>query len=473
MISRHFISKILQKTNFILTVDQELLLDKIAEFCLNIGSKNREAFIIKGYAGTGKTTIISILIEALNEIGIKTVLLAPTGRAAKVFGNISGKSAFTIHKKIYRQKSSKDGFGKFVLNKNLHTNTLFIIDEASMISNSQADASLFGSGKLLDDIINYVFEAKNCKLIFLGDVAQLPPVGLSISPALDSKFIESYGIGVTQVVLKEVVRQKKESNILKNATIIRKNISNENLVIPSITANDNTDVHRINGNDLIEFISDNYDKSGLSETIIVCRSNKRANKYNEGIRNSILWHEEEIATGDLMMVVKNNYYWVEDINELEFIANGDIFEIIRIKKYEERYGHRFANITARFSDHNNVEVDLKIFLDSIYIDKASFSQEENRELYQNVLEDYIHITNKKKQFEQIRNNECFNALQVKFAYAITCHKAQGGQWKNVFVDQGYFKDDMINLEYLRWLYTAITRATEKLYLINFPKEFYE
>ncbi|NOZ47851.1 MAG: AAA family ATPase [Chlorobi bacterium] len=472
MISNQLITKILQKIEFNVTPGQKVLLNKLSDFVINIGLKNNAAFIIKGYAGTGKTSIVSYLVKTLAEIGLKSVLLAPTGRAAKVFSTFAGKTAYTVHKKIYRQKSSKDGFGKFALNRNLHKNTIFIIDEASMISNSSYDASIFGSGRLLDDIIEYVAQGEKCKLILLGDVAQLPPVGLTISPALERKTIENYGWLVEEVELTEVVRQKENSFILQNATQLRNNLAEDNFSIPKINFSNQYDVKRISGEDLIELISDYYDKDGIEETIVVCRSNKRANKYNEGIRRSILWKEDEISIGDLLMVVKNNYFWTDEDENLDFIANGDTFEVTRIKNYEDLYGYRFANITAKFVDYDNYEIDVKIFLDSIYIEKASFSQKENKELYYNILEDYSSIKSRKTQYEKVKNNPYFNALQVKFAYAITCHKAQGGQWKNVFVDLGYFTDDKMDKEYLRWLYTAFTRARNNLFLINFPKQFF-
>jgi len=278
---------------------------------------------------------------------------------------------------------------------------------------------------------------------------------------------------IYEVELKEVVRQKKHSDILANATLLRQNLTELDFEKPVFQIGEESDVEKISGEDLVETITMSYDRYGLSSTIVVCRSNKNANKYNEGIRRTILWKESEIALGDLMMVVKNNYFWIEENEEIDFIANGDIFEIVRIKNYEELYGYRYANITARFVDYHDLEIDLKIFLDTIMLEKAAFSQDENKELYYQVLDDYKHIKNRKSQYEAVRNNPYFNALQVKFAYAVTCHKAQGGQWKNVFVDQGYFTDDGVNEEYMRWLYTAITRSTDKLYLVNFPKEFFD
>lgn len=477
MLKDHIKSIILENLKFTPTADQELLITGLSEFILDDDSNN--ILLIKGYAGTGKTTIISALVNSFNKLNIKSVLLAPTGRAAKVLTAYSKKSAYTIHKKIYRQKSSKDGFGIFALDVNLHSNTFFIVDEASMISNSSRESSVFGSGNLLDDLIKYVYNDKSCKLILIGDEAQLPPVGIDISPALDSKELESFGYNVLEYNLRDVVRQQEDSGILYNATNIRNIISGDKYVFPKLELEGITDVQKISGNELIEAISDSYDKYGYEETMIITRSNKRANQYNQGIRSQILWHEEEIAVGDFIMVVKNNYYWIDDndktslqTGKIDFIANGDIAEIIRIRKYEERYGFRFVNVTLRFIDYDDVEVDCKIILDTLNINSASLSNDDNKKFYYNVLEDYKDLKTKKQQYESVKNDEYFNALQVKFSYAITCHKAQGGQWKSVFIDHGYVNDDMMDKEYLRWLYTAFTRPIENLYLVNFDKRFF-
>jgi len=453
------------------TNDQSVLINGISEFILSNTAK--PALLIKGYAGTGKTTIVSALVNALQTLKIKSVLLAPTGRAAKVLSAYSNNKAYTIHKKIYRQKSSKDGFGKFSLDVNLHSNTYFIVDEASMISDSSPEGSVFGSGRLLDDLIQYVYNDKSCRLVLIGDTAQLPPVGMDISPALEIKELTSKGLNVKAFYLKDVVRQKLDSGILENATNLRKKIESEDFGSPKISTFHYRDIQRVNGSELIDFISDAYDKSGYEDTIIITRSNKRANQYNKGIRNQILWKEEEIASGDFLMVVKNNYYWKKDEKEGDFIANGDIAEIIRIRKYEERYGFRFADVELRFIDYENMEISCKIILDTLNLNSAALNADDNKRLFYSILEDYQDEKSKKKQYDEVKNNEFFNALQVKFAYAITCHKAQGGQWKNVFIDQGYMKDEMINKEYLRWLYTAFTRPVENLYLVNFDKRFFE
>ncbi len=469
MLTDHIENIILDKLEFKPTSDQKKMIEGLSGYIMEHDSKS--VFVIKGYAGTGKTTVISALVKAFKALRIKSVLMAPTGRAAKVLSSFSKKTAYTIHKKIYRQKSSKDGFGVFVLDHNAHSNTFFIVDEASMISNNSSDVSVFGSGRLLDDLVKYVYNNKACKLILIGDVAQLPPVGLEISPALESKQLEYYNLNVIEYNLREVVRQKENSGILLNATDIRNQMANDNYSFPVFNLEEISDVERISGAELIEKISESYDKYGYEDTIIITRSNKRANQYNKGIRSQILWREEEIAIGDLLMIVKNNYYWIDDNEKIDFIANGDIAEILKIKKYEERYGFRFADVSLRFIDYE-LEIDCKIILDTLEINSAALSADDNKKLFYNTLEDYQYHKTKKKQFEGVKNDEFFNALQVKFSYAITCHKAQGGQWKNVFIDHGYINEDMMDKEYLRWLYTAFTRPTEKLYLVNFNKRFF-
>jgi len=478
MLKDHIKNIIIEKLSFNPTNDQDKLIEGLSEFIMDDDENN--LLLIKGYAGTGKTTIMSALVNAFKKLRIKSVLMAPTGRAAKVLSVYSEKTAYTINKKIYRQKSSKDGFGVFALDTNLHSNTIFIVDEASMISNFSNDNSVFGSGRLLDDLINFVYNDKKCKLILIGDVAQLPPVGIDISPALDKKQLESYHLKLREYNLREVVRQQENSGILMNATHIRNLISNEKNEFPKLEMNGVKDIVRISGNDLIETISDSYDKLGYEETIIITRSNKRANQYNKGIRSQILWREEEISIGDFLMVVKNNYFWINEnektglpAGKIDFIANGDIAEIIKINKYHEQYGYRFADVTLRFIDYGDLQVDCKIILDTLDINSAALSSEDNKTLFYNILEDYKNHKTRKKQYEGVKNDEFFNALQVKFSYAITCHKAQGGQWKNVFIDHGYLADEMINKEYLRWLYTAFTRPIEKLYLVNFNKKFFD
>ena len=433
-----------------------------------------DLYLIKGYAGTGKTTIVRAIVKTLEEMETKSILLAPTGRAAKVLSHYSGKSAYTIHKKIYRQKSMQETFSEFQLDANLHSNTFFIVDEASMISNQSGDISIFGSGKLLDDLIKYVYNDKNCTLILLGDTAQLPPVGIDISPALDPKVLEGYGLNVHMTELTEVIRQQMHSGILYNATAIRDQIAREKDYTPRFSIGDYADIERVTGEFLVETLSDSLDQDDPGNTIVITRSNKRANAYNQGIRNQILFRENEISPGDYLMVVKNNYFWLPQYEELpvDFIANGDIVELVSIIDYEEQHGYRFADVVIRLADYGEVEVEAKLMLDTLYIDRASLSTEQNKNLFYSIMEDYAEIKNKKERIGQIREDPYFNALQVKFAYAVTCHKAQGGQWRNVFVDQGYLRDDMINREYLRWLYTAFTRATDKLFLVNFNDSFF-
>ncbi|MFC2098986.1 ATP-dependent RecD-like DNA helicase, partial [Bacteroidota bacterium] len=453
------------------TRSQEDLIKLLSEF-ISPGNE-MEILLVNGYAGTGKTTIVSSMVRTLDSFGQKYMLLAPTGRAAKVLSAYTGKSAYTVHKKIYRQKTAKDGLGVFVLDRNLMPNTLFVVDEASMIANQEQEMKIFGSGRLLDDLIEYVYSKEGCKLVLLGDTAQLPPVGLDISPALDPSVLASYDLTVHQGFLDEVVRQSLGSGILINATGLRKGAEKGSRKWPQFSEENFEDVRRINGTELIEEISDSYDRHGRGGTIIVTRSNKRANQYNEGIRSKILWREEEIEKGDMIMVVRNNYYWTQDDDDMDFIANGDIAEIQEIKGRQERYGFRFADVILHFPDNNDREIDAKIMLDTILLESASLGHEENRQLYFNVIADYPEIKSKKKKFEIARENPFYNALQVKFAYAVTCHKAQGGQWENVFVDQGYINEDMINREYYRWLYTAVTRATKKLFLINFGDRYFE
>lgn len=472
MIKNHVKAILTKNLAFEPTSGQSSLIEGLSEFVTS--DVQDDIMLIKGYAGTGKTTMINALTKTLSALKIRTILMAPTGRAAKVMAGYTGMPAFTIHKSIYRQKSATDGMGNFVLDKNLYKNTWFVVDEASMISNEQGDSSVFGSGRLLEDLLEYVYSGENCRLILVGDTAQLPPVGLSISPALEATALKSHGFGVIEFELKEVVRQAENSGVLNNATLIRKRIAGENDSTGFFRFNLEpfSDVVKISGEDLIESISTCYDKYGLFETTIVTRSNKRANMYNKGIRGSILYKENEIEQGDLLMVVKNNYFWATEDIGLDFIANGDIAEVDRIYGYEELYGFRFANVNLRFVDYDDVEVDCKIFLDTLSIESASFSYEQNREMYQQVAADYPEIRNKRQLWKKVKENPYFNALQVKFAYALTCHKAQGGQWKAVFIDHGYLVEDMLDKEYYRWLYTAFTRPTEKLFLVNFNRRFF-
>jgi exodeoxyribonuclease V len=452
------------------TEDQSDALKKIAAYiCENT---NDIIFLMTGYAGTGKTSVISSVVKTLDMLRMRSVLLAPTGRAAKVLTSYAGRQAFTIHKKIYRQKSSKDGLGSFSLDRNLHKDTFFIVDEASMVSNASADSSLFGSGRVLDDLIEYVYSGIECKLIIVGDTAQLPPVGSAISPALDPEALKSYGFGLISCELRQVVRQSETSGVLMNATRVRLQIAESDLVRPSIDCVNFKDTIRITGEDLIDEISAAYGICGMEGTIIVVNSNKQANRYNQGIRNRIFGREEEISTGDMVMVVKNNYFILEEEDDgTGFIANGDIAEVKKIRKYEERYGFHFADMVLKFADYD-LEIESKVLLDVLHLDTPALPSDKNKELYNNILADYLYIRTRRKQYEAVRDNPYFNALQIKFAYAVTCHKAQGGQWERVFIDQGMFNRNEITIDYLRWFYTAMTRSTDKIYLVNFSEDFF-
>lgn len=452
------------------TEDQSGALKIIASYICD--NNNDVIFLMTGYAGTGKTSIISSVVKTLDLLRMRSVLLAPTGRAAKVLASYSGKQALTIHKKIYRQKSSKEGLGSFSLDRNLHKDTFFIVDEASMVSNSSGDSSLFGSGRLLDDLIEYVYSGTDCKLILVGDTAQLPPVGSILSPALDPSCLGAYGFGLITCELRQVVRQSETSGVLMNATRVRLQVAENNLVHPSIDSINFKDTIRITGDDLIDEISSAYGTCGMEGTIIVVNSNKQANRYNQGIRNRIFFRDEEISPGDMVMVVKNNYFIIdEDEDGAGFIANGDIAEVRKIRKYEERYGFRFADMVLKFPDYN-LEIESKVMMDVLHLDTPALPSEKNKELFQNILADYMNIRTRRKQFEAVKNNPYFNALQIKFAYAVTCHKAQGGQWERVFIDQGMFNRNEITIDYLRWFYTALTRSTDRVYLVNFAEDFF-
>ena len=451
------------------TEDQSEALKKLAAYICD--NTNDIIFLLTGYAGTGKTSIISSIVRTLEILRLKSVLLAPTGRAAKVLASYAGKQAFTIHKKIYRQKSMKEGIGSFVLDRNTARNAFFIVDEASMISNSSNETSIFGSGKVLDDLIEYVYSGIDCKLIIVGDTAQLPPVGSAVSPALDPEVLKGSGFGLISAELKHVVRQSETSGILMNATQIRNQIDENNLAHPSIDCTNFNDMVRLSGEELIEEISNSYGTAGLEGTIIVVNSNKQANRYNQGIRNRIFFREEEISPGDMIMVVKNKYLPEDEDGKIGFIANGDIAEVIKIRGYEERYGFHFAEMFLRFPDYN-LELESKVLLDVLHLDTPALPAEKNSELFKNILADYLHLKTRRKQYEAVREDPFFSALQIKFAYAVTCHKAQGGQWERVFIDQGMFNRNEITIDYLRWFYTALTRSTDKVYLVNFSEEWF-
>ena len=459
------------KTNFPYkpTFEQENVVKILANFLFC--RKMDVLFLLKGYAGTGKTSLIGALVKTMDQLEQKCILMAPTGRAAKVFSHYAGHPAYTIHKKIYRQKSFSNEVDNFSINDNLHQHTLFIVDEASMIANDGLSGSMFGTGRLLDDLIQYVYSGQGCRLMLIGDTAQLPPVGEEESPALSADALKGYGLEVYEGMLTEVVRQLHDSGILWNATELRRYIAEEDyFTLPPIRVEGFPDIKVVPGNELIETINDCYEQVGMDETIVVCRSNKRANIYNKGIRNTVLYREEELESGDLLMVAKNNYFWTEGCKEIDFIANGDIAEVRRVRREREMYGFRFADVTLRFPDYNDMELEATVLLDTLYTESPALPKEMNDKLFYAVLEDYADITIKRERMKKMKSDPYYNALQVKYAYAVTCHKAQGGQWKRVFLDQGYMTEDMLSPDYFRWLYTAFTRATETLYLVNWPKE---
>lgn len=464
-------SKLTENLGFPPTQSQAKCISRMADFITsNIAE---QVFVLNGYAGTGKTTIIRSVVKSLSFLKLKTIQLAPTGRAAKVISTYTSAPAFTVHKKIYRQQSLTDDQTAFVLDKNLHNNTVFIVDEASMIADSPSERNLFGSGRLLEDLFEYVYSGKNCKLILIGDTAQLPPVFCEESPALSAEYLEKqFYLQPIYAELTDVVRQASGSGILHNATHLRDLIEENQTIYPQFETENFEDVFNLSGAELIDEISSCYDKYGIENTIIISRSNKRANKYNEGVRRSILWKEEEISTGDLLMIVKNHYWNLDDEPELNFVANGDIAEVLKIRKHTDLYGHRFVDLTLKLIDYKNVELDRWAMLDTLELNTPALDQEANKAFFFSVSEDYADIGNKRKRYLKVRENEYFNALQIKFSYAVTCHKAQGGQWDAVFIDLGYFTEDMLNAETYRWLYTALTRARKRVYFVNFKEEFF-
>lgn len=455
------------------TVKQDSALHIVSKFLLS--HDYEELFLLKGYAGTGKTSIVGTLVKNCWKINKNLVLLAPTGRAAKVISSYANKEAFTIHKKIYYPKSKKGGGITFSLQKNKHKNTIFIVDESSMIPDTSPDSLLFDKGSLLSDLIQYVYSGHQCKLILIGDTAQLPPIKLDISPALDKSTLENYyNKKVITIELDEVVRQEKGSGILHNASRIRESLKDEFYDIFKFEKENFPDIIRpYDGQELMSALEDSYLKSGDKESVFIVRSNKRAFLYNQNIRSRILYKEEELSIGDHLMVVKNNYFWLETNSEAGFIANGDIIEILEINSIKELYGFKFATVNVKMIDYPTMPAfETVLILDTLSSEIASLSFEDSNKLYQEVLKDYEHETSKYKKFLSVKKNIYFNALQVKFSYAITCHKSQGGQWDTVFVEQPYLPNG-IDKEYLRWLYTAITRAKKKLYLIGFNNDFFK
>ena len=538
MINSFVTAKIRDNFGFAPTSEQSEAIEAIGEFL--VSRHDMELFLLRGYAGTGKTTLVGALVKTLNQLGQPVVLMAPTGRAAKVFSSYAEQPAYTIHKRIYRQKSITDT-DTFSLNVNLSKHTLFIVDEASMISNEGLSSSTFGTGRLLDDLIQFVYSGEGCRLMLLGDTAQLPPVGEEESPALMASLLKSYGLHVREKILTQVMRQLSESGILYNATAIRCRlmemiVESEKMRDESVFCLDGSsslstfhfplstsDVAHVSGADLVDSLESSYSRWGADDCMIICRSNKRANIYNQGIRSRILDRDDELCSGDRIMVVKNNYYWVEQevrkliaergkeqpstlnphpptlkvcVSErnansfaisqraqpklnnevvnpqlpLSFIANGDIAVVRRVRRTREMYGFRFADVLLRFPDYDDYEMETTILLDTLQSESPSLTRDESERLFQAVMEDYAHLTTKKERYQQLRLDPHFNALQIKYAYAVTCHKAQGGQWGCIYLDQGYLPPDTSPIDYYRWLYTAFTRATEQVYLVNWPKE---
>ncbi len=472
MLSNYISEKIKSKFSFDPTPSQLSVIDGMA--ALLASDAARPVMIINGYAGSGKTALMAAFCAVAQELDVPLNLMAPTGRAAKVLAGFTGLPAYTIHKRIYRQDVATDYHSAFSLNFNRDSGAVFIVDEASMISNASTGDTEFGTGRLLEDLLDFVFSRQNCKLILMGDSAQLPPVGTNIGPALDEAYLRQYGVEVQSFLLTDVVRQQQDSGILRNSLLLRELIFRQQPAsgYPKFDLAHVSDIERIGGSDLIETLAGCYDRYGVENTLVITRSNKRANQYNQGIRNSVFYKEEAITRGDYLMVMKNNYFWIKENQKSDFIANGDIAEIIRINGYSELYGHRFADVSLCFVDQANREVDLKILMDTINSDQPKLTQSEEEQFYRTVMEDYSDLTSLRKRLDFIRDNPWYNALQVKFAYALTCHKAQGGQWDAVFVDLGYITDEMMDVNFYKWLYTAITRAGTKLYLVNFKDEFF-
>lgn len=474
--------KILQQFGFPPTQEQANALDVFARF---LTDRNPQVvMILRGSAGTGKTSLSGAIVRTLQSIRQKVMLLAPTGRAAKVFSLNSGTPAYTIHRRIYREKSFSGVDGQFNLNDNLFTDTLFMVDEASMVANMGLGGMNFGSGCLLDDLVHFVYQGRNDRLMLIGDKAQLPPVGEEESPALNAAMLQGYGLTVYECDLNEVLRQSEQSGILYNATMIRQMITHDDITqLPKIRFTGFSDIKPMPGAELIEALADSYHHVGLDDTIVVTRSNKRANIFNQGIRNMVLDREEELSQGDILMIVKNNYYWMEEerkkikekdnqvqSNEIPaFLANGDRAKVLKVHRRIDLYGFRFATLLLQFPDYGNYELEATVLLDTLTSEAPALTHDQQEQLFRQIEEDYQDVPLKADRMKAIRQDQFYNALQVKFAYAVTCHKAQGGQWAHVYVDQGYMTDDMLTPDYIHWLYTAFTRATEMLYLVNWPE----
>ena len=474
--------KILQQFGFPPTLEQANALDVFARF---LTDRNPQVvMILRGSAGTGKTSLSGAIVRTLQSIRQKVMLLAPTGRAAKEFSLNSGTPAYTIHRRIYREKSFSGVDGQFNLNDNLFTDTLFMVDEASMVANMGLGGMNFGSGCLLDDLVHFVYQGRNDRLMLIGDKAQLPPVGEEESPALNAAMLQGYGLTVYECDLNEVLRQSEQSGILYNATMIRQMITHDDITqLPKIRFTGFSDIKPKPGAELIEALADSYHHVELDDTIVVTRSNKRANIFNQGIRNMVLDREEELSQGDILMIVKNNYYWMEEerkkmkekdnqvpSNDIPaFLANGDRAKVLKVRRRIDLYGFRFATLLLQFPDYGNYELEATVLLDTLTSEAPALTHEQQEQLFHQIEEDYQDVPLKADRMKAIRQDQFYNALQVKFAYAVTCHKAQGGQWAHVYVDQGYMTDDMLTPDYIHWLYTAFTRATEMLYLVNWPE----
>ncbi|TXD93208.1 AAA family ATPase [Gillisia hiemivivida] len=472
MTADKFYKLLIKELGFQAKIKQDIALQQLASYVVN--PKPNSLFLLKGFAGTGKTTIISSLVKNLWKIKRAGILLAPTGRAAKVISLYSNQEAQTIHKKIYFPKKTGGAGVTFVLQPNKHKNAVFIVDEASMIPDEDQDSKLFENKGLLSDLIQYVDSGQNCQLIFIGDTAQLPPVKLDLSPALMEQSLgRDYDKEVIHIELNEVVRQSEESDILLNATRIRESLAEEFYESFKFKLTEKADLVRlIDGDEILDAIQDSYDNLGHEDTSIIVRSNKRANQYNQQIRSRILFQEEEISSGDYLMVVKNNYFWVKPTSEAGFIANGDIVKVLEIFAIKELYGFRFAEVKVQMVDYPKMAAfETVVILDTLESNTPSLTYDDSNRLYQEVMKDYEEETSKYKKFLKVKNNKFFNALQIKFSYAMTCHKSQGGQWHTVFIEQPYLPNG-IDKEYLRWLYTAVTRATDKLYLIGFKDDFF-
>ena len=459
--------RILQVFGMVPTPEQDHALDVFSLFVTD--RDDHAVMILRGSAGTGKTTLAGAVVKAMATLKQKMILLAPTGRAAKVFSLNAHHAAYTIHRRIYRQKTAGD-LSAFNLNDNLNRDTLFIIDEASMIANQGYGDSAFGSGCLLDDLMQFVYNGQNCRVLLIGDKSQLPPVGEDESPALMAEVLRCYGMRVYECDLNQVLRQSEESGILWNATMIRQMVTHDDVTqLPQIRLQGFADIQVVPGDELIESLASSYSRAGMDETIVITRSNKRANIYNQGIRNTVLDREDELCRGDQLMIVKNNYFWTEGSQEIPFVANGDVAVVQRVRNIHELYGFRFAEVTMQFPDYDDYELTATVILDSLTTEAPSLTREQQEQLFNAVMEDYADISLKTERIRKIKSDRYYNALQIKFAYAVTCHKAQGGQWAHVYIDQGYMTDDMLTPDYIHWLYTAFTRATEKLFLVNWPK----